>query len=170
MRTKPLFRRRGLIIGLGGVLVVIVPLIAMAATGSGSTNVTTQYFAWRNSTISTTSSHWADIPNLSNILPSSVCGPTGASATLSVEASGSPLEVRVIDVPSVGSSTVMHPGAARFVPPGGNASSFSFTFVEGQASLAYHNWSAQWRLGTTGGSATLLSASLVVLPGDETCF
>jgi len=126
-----------------------------------------QEFAWRNSSVSTSSTSFTTIAGL-EVDVESVFGMT---APVSLVLSGAPVQVRVTDT-SVGGTVNMQPGTANFDPTTGATSGFSFTFVdEGTAAPHLHTIEVQWKVLNSGTTATLRrgDASLLYEAGDAGC-
>jgi hypothetical protein len=161
--------RRGLILGAVVALVVLaVPLTVVAVTrapaqdGSHANCTATRSTATQ---VTTTSTKFAKLAKL-RLDVESVFGMT---ETVTVVATGSPVQLKVTDA-SVGGSSVMAPGITTIDP--GSTDAFSLTFVTpGGAAPHEHTLNIRWRLATGGGSATIErgAVSLLYEAGDAGC-
>ena len=154
---------RKLLVLAGVVGLVLVPVVALA-DGSATSPVSGQELAWDSSVVSTTTTSWVTIPALSGLAGG--CNVDGISATVTLNVTGKPFEVRVANGPHI-----LNAPQAIFRPPASaNTETFSADFVAGpntdNTPLAVE---IQWRLAASGGSATLHGGSVVVLPGDSHC-
>jgi hypothetical protein len=144
-------------------LVVSVPLTVIAVTVRNGSRVDRQRSAVRSTPTSTSSTEWVDVPGLKGL---DVCAKGQMSATVSLELTGAPVDVRVQfdDIPL--------PLKPRFahVDPNGGTTAFSFTFVgrmlasEGSDG---HLFDVQWR--SSGGTVTLERGNVNLLFGRGSC-
>jgi hypothetical protein len=145
---------------LAGVVLVLVaaPVAVFAASGLTSGNLDRQFAKWTNSTASTSSTAWHDVPGLSRL---SACTQHQVTAILSVTVRGAPVRFRVyFDTPEA----PMRPGNARFVP-GADEETFSSTFVKNSFPFEAddtHVFSVQWR-SPTGRPVTMTRGVLDLL-------
>ena len=133
-------------------MAVAAPMAVAGARllGSGAGKLTSQGFLDRNAALTTSSTAWQNVTDLSGLF----CAKNEMAVNVSVNVHGAPVGVRV----KIDSGATLDPGPAFFYPPsGGRSASFSSTFViiagtfEGRDG---HTLDVQWRsLG--GGSATL---------------
>lgn len=153
---------RKLLVLAGAVGLALVP-VAAVADGSSTSPVSDQELGWDTSAVSTTTTAWAAIPALSGLAGG--CNIDGISAAVTVNVTGSPVEVRVTNGPNV-----LNPSSATFGPPGSGVETFSADFVGGQETGSTPlQVEVQWRLASGGGSAKLHGGSIVVLPGGSHC-
>jgi hypothetical protein len=145
------------------VVVVLIPVVAFAS-GSVTSPVSSQELAWDNAKVSTATTSWATIPALSGL--GGGCNVDGISVAVTLNLAGRPFELRATDGPNI-----LNPSFATFRPPGGSTvETFSANFVGGQETNDHSlTTKIQWRLVTSGGSATLQGGSVVVLPGGGHC-
>jgi hypothetical protein len=154
--------RKSLILA-GAAGLVLLPAAALAS-GSVTSPVSGQELAWDSTAVSTTTTSWASVPALSGL--SGGCNVDGISAAVTVNVTGNPVELRAVNGPNI-----LNPSSVTFRPPAGSGmETFSANFVGGQElNNTPLTTQVQWRLVTAGGSATLRSGSVVVLPGDSHC-
>ena len=145
------------------VALVLVPVVAFAS-GSATSPLSNEELAWSTSAVSTTTTSWASIPALSG--QDGGCNVDGISVAVTLNVTGSPIEVRVTNGPNI-----LNPSNAIFRPPGGShVETYSADFVGGQeANNTPLATQVEWRLVSSGGSTTLKSGSVVVLPGGDHC-
>jgi hypothetical protein len=143
-------------------LVLSVPFTVIAVTVRNGSRVDHQRSAVRSKPTSTSSAEWTDIPALRGL---DVCAKGQMSATVSLELTGAPVDVRVQfdDIP-----VPLKPRFAHVEPSG--TTSFSFTFVgrmrtsEGSDG---HLFDVQWR--SSGGTVTLERGNVNLLFGRGSC-
>ena len=154
--------RKSLILA-GAAGLVLLPAAALAS-GSVTSPVSGQELAWDSTAVSTTTTSWASVPAMSGL--SGGCNVDGISAAVTVNVTGNPVELRAVNGPNI-----LNPSSVTFRPPAGSGiETFSANFVGGQElNNTPLTTQVQWRLVTAGGSATLRSGSVVVLPGDSHC-
>ena len=117
--------------------------VAVAETGRGMTPVNCMDSVWRTTEVSTSSTHFTDVPGLTDT-PSAIFP---ISIEVSAVVSGAPVRFRILST-NVGEQThVSKPGPTRFVPSGGSPDSFSYQWVERNQSAAVHGnqLRLQWR-------------------------
>src|SRR5438445_8195552 len=106
----------------------------LAATSGGVTPVNCLDTHWRTTTVSTSSTTFVTVRELTDD-PSSIFP---ISINVSALVSGAPVQFRVLST-DVGSQThVSKPGMTQFVPSGGGSDSFSYLWVEPNQSAAVH--------------------------------
>jgi hypothetical protein len=146
-----------------------IQLAVMASTGSGASALDQQGMLYRDSTVSTTSKTYADVPGLSGL---QVCAAnnTEVSVTMSVGMTGAAANFQV----QLDDTTIIRPGAIKFDPAGGSTG-FSFTYVQTVTSTSddSHTFDLQWR-SPTGGTVNLNRGDLNALfqlgmPGGGAC-
>ncbi len=145
-------------------VVAAIPLAVWAAGAASPDNtaINCQTVKWRTTTLTTSSSSFATIPELkpevSSVFPMSI--------TVSAVVSGQPVAFRLRDV-SVAGNKVVPPGVAPF--SAGALSSFSYTWTDPGISSAVrgHQFLVQWRRTTPAGTSKLLKADVVVLYQTE---
>jgi hypothetical protein len=159
--------RRKLLLGAAVLGAVVgVPAIALAAGSSGSTPVNCVLTHWSGTSATTSSSSFQAIPGLAagtaSVFPMTI--------TVSAVVRGQPVAIEVQDT-WVGGTFVSPPGPALFVPPGGAASSFSFTWTDpgSAAALRGHQLAVLWRRTSAAGSSTLLGGDIAVGYHGDTC-
>ncbi|MDP9067134.1 MAG: hypothetical protein M3N53_02145 [Actinomycetota bacterium] len=160
--------RRWLIVAGALLLLVIGATAVVARTGRGGGAIDSQTFRWTNTPVSTSSSEWTTIPELSLGTGCQEDASTTATVSLELAEGSSPVDVRVVmDDPLVVCEDctepegVMRPGAVRF------HGTSSFVFVTRRAVGGHGTaFDVQWRLDGTApaqGSATLESGTLNLL-------
>ncbi len=154
-------RKSLVLVGAAGL--VLLPAAAFAS-GSVTSPVSDQELAWDTAAVSTATTSWAPVPALGGL--SGGCNVDGISVAVTVNVTGKPIELRTANGPNI-----LNPSSVTFRPPAGSGvETFSASFVGGQElNNTPLTTQLQWRLVTAGGSATLRSGSVVVLPGDSHC-
>lgn len=149
-------RRWALAVGVV-VLAGAVPLAVFAAAGGFNGALERQSARWTTSDVTTSSTEWRNVPGLTLAR----CTRNQVTAMVSAMVSGGPVRFRVIadGVPEA----PFRPGAARFVPDGTEA--FSYTFVGNTAPFEAddsHRFNVQWR-SPSGQRITLENGALNIL-------
>lgn len=116
-------------------LIVATPLV-ISAQQQASGVLDGQVLQSRSTRISTSSTSWADVPGLDDLL---ICAQNEVSASLSVGLDGGPVGVRI----EMDDTTILEPGPVRFDPAGNP--SFSYTFAVPSVSNGPHTFDLQWR-------------------------
>jgi hypothetical protein len=152
--------RRWVVAALATVLVGGIPLVVLADSGKGESDLERQTFAFRDGPVSRSSTSFRTLPPFEIV----ICARHVVTAALSAEVSGAPAQFRIV----VGARTDgflprMEPGGVIFDPQGGR-SSFSFTF--GRRVLPFegddrHGFRVQWR-STTGDRSTVHGATVTL--------
>lgn len=160
-------RRTVWLVALAAIAVVLGAgaLLAIAGDGvhpgsqEGFASAQAQSFAATDIEVTTSSGEFKGVPGLKKL---EICAPRdGVSATVSLEISGGPAEVRVV----VGrKQKKLHPKGATFDPGAGSPQAFSFTFVRQILRKLPGSYSVQWR-ALTEESVTLHRGSVRVLHG-----
>ncbi len=157
--------RKSLVLLGGLVLLAAVPVAVLAASGVFGSALERQSARWTNTSATTSSTNWRNVPRLSLTR----CTVNQVTAELSVTVRGAPVAFRVIvdGVPEA----PMRPGSARFVPDG--TESFSYDFVARTAPFEAddtHRFNVQWR-SPTGTAVTLRRGVLNLLfeRGSQGC-
>jgi hypothetical protein len=132
--------RKARLLAAGLVLLVALPAVVLAASGTFGGDLDRQSAKWTTTAATTSSTSWRDVPGLSHTR----CTLNQVTAMVSVTVSGAPVLFRVIadGVPEAPA----RPGRARFVPDG--TESFSYVFVTRTAPFEAddtHRFSVQWR-------------------------
>ena len=153
-------RIRALIVAAAALaLVSAAAVAAVARTGEGSTPVNCMDAVWRTSEATTSSTQFTNVRGLSDtpiaIFPISI--------EVSAVVSGAPVEFRILSTNQGVQTHVSKPGAASFVPAGGNPDSFAYRWIERNQSAAVHANALrlQWR-SVTGGAVHLLRGDMTV--------
>jgi hypothetical protein len=140
--------------------------VVMAGTTTGRTPVNCMDTTWQTTSVSTSSTEWADVPryqaNPIAIYPITV----DVSATLS----GAPVRFRLLST-NVGDQTVVSsPGPTRFDPGVGGPNAFSYQWVDRNTTATPHAslLQLQWR-SPSGGAVSLLRGDMVVLYRTDAC-
>lgn len=164
-------RRSFVVAEIVAVCLVCIPLAVMASTGSGGSALDQQGMLYRDSTTSTSSKTFADVPGLSGLQVCAAAG-TEVSVTVSVGLSGASasFQVQVDDM-----TTPIRPGAIKFDPASGSTG-FSFTFADNISQFNggdSHTFDLQWR-SPTGGTVNLNRGDVNALfqlgmPGPGAC-
>jgi hypothetical protein len=142
--------RRWLVPGIvAAVLVVGVPVVVWAASGSGGSALDLQAFKWTTTAQTSSNANFVDIPNLNNI---SICARGGISVDVSLEFTPSSADVRV-----TADGTPLKPGPMRV--NAGFTNTYSFNFV-GRVADGVHDVDVEWRSvgglnGVNRGTATV---------------
>ena len=149
--------RKRLVIAAALVVLVAIPAVVIAASGTFGSALDRQAAKWTTTPATTSSTAWRNVPRLSLTR----CTLNQVTAEISVTVRGAPVSFRaVIDgVPEA----PMRPGPARFVPDG--TESFSYTFVHRTAPFEAddtHRFDVQWR-SPTGAAVTLRRGALNLL-------
>jgi hypothetical protein len=156
--------RRWVIAALATVLVGGVPLVVLADSGKGGSDLERQTFAFRDGPASTSSTSFRTLPPFGIV----ICARQMVTADLSVELSGAPAQFRIVVGARVdGFLPRMNPGGVIFDPQA-DRTSFSFTFGRRVAPFEgddRHGFRVQWR-STTGERSTVHGAT-VTLQYDE---
>jgi hypothetical protein len=149
--------RRWVIAALATVLVGGIPLIVLADSGSGESDLDRQTFAFRDGPASTSSTSFRTLPPFDIVF----CARNMVTAELSVVLSGAPAQFRiVVDGRVDGFLPLMEPGAVTFDPREGR-NPFSFTFGRRVAPFEgddRHGFRVQWR-SPTGDMSTVHAAT-----------
>ena len=159
--------RKKLLLGAATLGVIVgVPAIALAAGSGGRTPVNCVLTHWTGTAVSTSSTTFQAIPGLgvgtASVFPMTI--------TVSAVVRGEPIAVEIQDT-WVGGTFVSPPGPALFVPPGGAASSFSFTWTDpgSAAALRGHQIAVLWRRTSAAGTSILLGGDIAVDYHGDTC-
>ena len=125
-----------------------------------------QVFGWQEEDVTITDvttepTEWSEVPGLSDL---EVCYPVlGASATVAMELTGAPIQVRVrINDQRGKRAQTLEPGPVVFDPAASDRNSFSFTFFKPPGQPRHNFVSAEWR-STSEDPTTLHKGSLQVL-------
>jgi hypothetical protein len=165
--------RKGFVMGVAVALVVMVPVAVMATGGkvkpavfSGSGDLTNQAFSARTEQALTTSSKaWQDLNNMTV----TVCAIGAVTATVTVTVKGARSGFRALI--DSGAQLAPAPAFVQGTNGGADGTTYSFNFETNASTFEAsdsHAISVQWR--STGGKATLETASIVVQYGDPgTC-
>lgn len=144
------------------VLLVLVQLAVAAAIEGGDGPMNRQAWRSRNTLVSTSSTKFGDVPQMSIL----TCSRGPVAFTFSGSIGGAQVGFRVM----VDGGATMEPGAAYFKEDNGT-NAFSHTYVTNVGPFEGsdgHTFALQWR--STGGTATLLRADVVVQYNDpQTC-
>jgi hypothetical protein len=159
-------RRRRTLVGLGVLAVLAaLPVAVLAARGNFHGPVEQQVARWTTNQATITDKKWHNLPALSLTR----CTRNQVTETISVLVNGGPVNFRVL-IDTI-TEAPMKPGAARFVPNGTEA--FSFTFVGNTGPFEAndnHRFDLQWR-SPSGATATLHRGAMNLLyrQGLEAC-
>src|SRR5919206_4218419 len=96
-----------------------------SATGTGGSTVKCLDFAYRTTSVSTSSTSFTDVPGLEVGLASIF----GQSVSANVVLAGAEVQVRAVAT-DAGGTRVLLPGVAQFDPTTGKTTAYSFTFVD----------------------------------------
>jgi hypothetical protein len=145
-----------------------VPIVVMAATGSGGSRIACQSFAFTTNRASTSSNTFAAVPGMH------VRAFLAQSYTVQVSGtfSGAPARLRLMDA-SVGGTFPMRPGVATVRPATGKKQSFSFTWVGSSPSEHQHTFRLQWHRAAAAGTSRMAGGDMTVVfegaPTPTTC-
>jgi hypothetical protein len=135
------------------------------ATG-GMTPVSCMDSVWHTTSVSTTSTQWANVPGFSDhpiaIYPIAI--------DVSALASGAPVKFRILSTNVGGQTFVSKPGPTRFVPGGGGPDSFAYQWIERDQEAATHSnfLRLQWR-SPSGNAVQLQRGDMSVLYTTDVC-
>lgn len=137
-----------------------------SATGTGGSTVKCLDFAYRTTSVSTSSTSFADVPGLEVGLASIF----GQAVSANVVVAGAEVQVRAVAT-DAGGTRVLLPGVAQFDPTTGKTTAYSFTFVDNGESGAPHGNTIdiQWRVVHAGDTATLRRGDMTVLSEADAC-
>ena len=144
---------RKLIVGIAAaVIVAAAALTAVAGTGRGSTPVNCMDSVWRTTEASTSSTQFTNVRGFADD-PSAIFA---ISINVSAVVSGAPVEFRILSTNQGAQTHPSKPGAAPFVPSGGNPDSFAYQWIERNQSAAVHANSLQLQWRSPSGAAVHL--------------
>jgi hypothetical protein len=140
--------------------------VVRAGTTTGRTPVNCMDTTWQQTSVSTSSTGWTNVPgfeaNPIAIYPITV----EVSATVS----GAPVRFRIFTT-NVGEQTaVANPGPTRFDPGVGGPNAFAYQWVDRNETAAPHASliQLQWR-SPSGGAVSLLRGDMTVLYRTDSC-
>lgn len=159
--------RRAIIIGSAVVVALALPAVGLAVMQTqGGGHVNCAASASSNSGVTTTATTFSKISALELNVESAF----GMSESVTLILSGSPVYLKVIDT-SVGGSFPLDPGLTTLrATPDNDAPSLTFVTI-GLPASHMHTLDVEWRLKSTGGSATIKRSvvNLLYEAGDAGC-
>ena len=160
--------KRLAIVGLVLAASVAIPVVVIAATGSGGSRIACQSFAFTTNGASTSSNSFSVVPGMH------VRAFLAESYTVQVSAtfSGAPARLRMMDT-SVGGTFPMRPGLATARPASSKRQSFSFSWVGSSPAEHQHTFRLQWHRAAASGTSRMTGGDITVVfqgaPTPTTC-